>query len=135
MKIIFFITIVLLFTNCKKVGKNHEINSKWKVEYYIENAITINIPVAAGDTYIQFNKKRFTCQIPVGQLAGYCEIYKDGTMDITGVDVSLLGGDSTKMYWEDFFVNKLLTTSSYYIKESSILNLNYPEGSMVLSKQ
>jgi heat shock protein HslJ len=119
--IIFFSTLLL---SCKKIGKNHEINSSWTFHYTGEGGTNAWIPASVSPIVLSFDKKSYSSTMPINNITGKCEVYKNGNIKIVDLSRSLVSGDSTSVYWEEEFIEQFGSIESYEIQSDTLRLLN-----------
>ncbi|MFT7613907.1 MAG: hypothetical protein ACI9J3_002887 [Parvicellaceae bacterium] len=108
------------FFGCKKVPRNHDINQAWNFHYVNEAGMKQWIPNSISPIVVTFNKKDYHAEMPVNNMTGKCDIFKNGDIEILGFNQHLLGGDSTSTHWQDLFIEHFANISTFEISADSM---------------
>lgn len=92
--------ILILSSSCNKVGKDHEINTRWTfISYEADSILTYDTLVT-----IDFdNSINVTGEGPIRHYKGSVEIWKDGTIQISSLCCGDTAMDSTLLPQIQFY--------------------------------
>ena len=108
---VFILLVVLIFTSCTTVGKDHEINARWTFLSYQEGSLL------TYDTLVFMNIENssdITGEGPIKKFKGSVEVWQDGTLQIGNLCCGDTASNSTLLPQIQFY-NYLNSCTEYEV--------------------